>query len=173
MTAFIISFLENPPIRRPSSIILTAILIAAALAPMARATVTGAADPYGFVVEVSLSPKANAKLAKLHETITVSASFYGDPAPSAIKHADEVGQINLGRAMAEIPGAGGRAVISGAGVRRERLAWLATPPEVNVNVFTSRHSGPDNLLDCAFFQDAVTAARKEPVKLACKLIGER
>ena len=150
------------------------LLIAALLAPSARATPPGAADPYGFVVEVSLSPKAKARLARLHETITVSASYYGDPAAGAMKHADEVGQIDLGRARVEIPGAGGRAVIPGASVRRPRLAWLATTaPEVNVNVFSSRRSGPDNLLDCAFFQDTVTVARKAPVKLACKLIGER
>ncbi len=125
-------------------------------------------------MEVSLSPKAKARLARLHETITVSASYYGDPAAGAMKHADEVGQIDLGRARVEIPGAGGRAVIPGASVRRPRLAWLATTaPEVNVNVFSSRRSGPDNLLDCAFFQDTVTVARKAPVKLACKLIGER
>ncbi len=139
---------------------------------MAQAAEPHGGDRYDFVVQVSLSPKAKAKLAKLHETITVSASYYGDPSPGAMKHADEVGQINLGRANVEIPGAGGTAVIPNASVRRERLAWLATPPEVNVNVFSSRHSGPDNLLDCAFFQDAVTVARKTPVNLACKLIGE-
>jgi hypothetical protein len=43
---------------------------------------------------------------------------------------------------------------------------------VNVNVYSARRSGPDNILDCAFFQDTVAVARQRSVKLACKLIGE-
>lgn len=90
-----------------------------------------------------------------------------------MKHTDEVGQIDLGRYQVQIPGAGGEALIDGGAVRRGRLAWLAdTGPQVNVNVYSSRRSGPDNLLDCAFFQDTVAAARRQTVKLACKLIGE-
>jgi len=90
-----------------------------------------------------------------------------------MKHTDEVGQIDLGRYQTEIPSSGGQAVIDGAAVKRGRLAWLAaTGPEVNVNVFSSRRSGPDNILDCAFFQDTVAVARRQTVTLACKLIGE-
>ena len=53
-----------------------------------------------------------------------------------------------------------------------RIGWLAALPQVNVNVFSSRRSGPDNLLDCDFFQGTVAAARRAPIRLACKLIGE-
>ncbi len=133
----------------------------------------GLSNPYSFTVAVTVSPKAAARLAALAETITISASYFGDPKPSATRHTDEVGQVDLGRYHAEIPGHGGHALIDGAVVKRARLAWLApTGPQVNVNVFSSRRSGPDNLLDCAFFQDTVAVARRQTVKLACKLIGE-
>jgi len=129
--------------------------------------------PYGFAVEISLSPKAAAKLVALHETITLAASYTGNPAPGAVKHADEMGEIDLGRETVEIPVAAGRTTFTGRAVKLWRLVWLADPtPEVNVNVYSSRHSGPDNLLDCAFFQDKITVARRAPVKLNCKLIGE-
>ena len=58
-----------------------------------------------------------ARLARLSETITISASYYGDPAPSAAKHTDEVGQIDLGRASVEIPGPA-----AGRDPRRQRKA---------------------------------------------------
>ena len=139
----------------------------------ARAAPGGDVGPYGFAVHVTLSPKAAAKLSRLRETITISASYFGDPAPRAQSHTDEVGQIDLGRQQIEISGAGGAGVIDGHRLRRARLAWLAKPqPQVNVNVYSSRHSGPDNLLDCAFFQDLVAVARRRPMELSCKLIGE-
>jgi hypothetical protein len=130
-------------------------------------------NPYGFDVAVALSPRAAAKLAALGEGIIISASYFGDPAPGAERHADEVGQIDLGREQVEIPGRGGPGVITGRGLRRARLAWLtARGPEVNVNVYSARRSGPDNLLDCDFFQDSLGAARSRVIRLNCKLIGE-
>jgi hypothetical protein len=151
-------------------------MIAAALAVGTAGTALQAAapsGPYSFPITVTVSPKAAATLRRLQETITLSAYYYGDPAPGAEKHADEVGQILLGRFQTEIPGSGGRAAIDGSAVKRARLVWLAPGgPEVNVNVFSSRRSGPDNLLDCDFFQDKVAIARRKPVQLACKLIGE-
>ncbi len=41
-----------------------------------------------------------------------------------------------------------------------------------VNVFSGRHSSPDNLLDCDFFQDKITVAARAPIPIHCKLIGE-
>jgi hypothetical protein len=150
------------------------LVVLALAAPLASPALGAAAtDPYGFTVVVSPSAKARAKLQRLGETITISASFYGDPAPGAEKHADQVGQIDLGRTEVVAPATGGPVAISGGAVKRSRLKWLAaTGVEVNVNVYSSRRSGPDNLLDCDFFQDAITAARRAPVRLACRLIGE-
>ena len=43
---------------------------------------------------------------------------------------------------------------------------------VNVNVYSARRSGPDNILDCDFFDDALTLAQQASLTLHCKLIGE-
>ena len=139
----------------------------------ASAEPSATSGAYGFIVQVSLSPKAAVKLAALRETISLAASYQGDPVPSAIKHANEMGEVELGRENLEISGGGGIATFTGRTFKTERIAWLtAAGPEVNVNAFSSRHSGPDNLLDCEFFQDKVSVARREPIKLNCKLIGE-
>ena len=68
---------------------------------------------YDVSVVIALSPTVAARLAALHETVTVSDYYFGDPAPFAVNHADEVGQIDLGRATVEIPGRGGEVEIRG------------------------------------------------------------
>jgi len=127
--------------------------------------------PYGFVVEVQLSAKAAAKLAAVGETVEVLAYYSGDPAPSALKHADQMNQINLGHETVEISGAGGPAVFTGRAIRRERTAWLARPdPDVDVNVQSLGHN--QNRLDCEIFEGKLSLARRAPVALHCKLVGE-
>jgi hypothetical protein len=44
--------------------------------------------------------------------------------------------------------------------------------QVNVNVSTARLSGPDNLLNCESYQEALAYARESGVYLQCKLISE-
>jgi len=128
----------------------------------------------GFDVKVTLSRKAAAKLAAEKEGIVVFASYYGDPKPSAEKHADEIGQIDLTPQdeEVEISGAGGRAHISGAIVDAKRLDWLAGPVKVNVNVASARKSSSDNLLDCDFIDGPLADVRETPVTLHCYLIEE-
>ena len=41
-----------------------------------------------------------------------------------------------------------------------------------INVFSGRHSSPDNLLDCGLFQDKIAVAARGPIQIRCKLIGE-
>jgi hypothetical protein len=43
---------------------------------------------------------------------------------------------------------------------------------VNVNIYSARRSGPDNILDCDFFDDSLTVAQQAPLTLHCRLIGE-
>ena len=107
-----------------------------------------AAGDFGFQVQVALSPKAAALLQSKHESIVVSAMYFGDPKPGAMKHADEMGQIDLGTEDVTIPGADGTATITGGRVIAKALAWRAKP-QVLINVYTARRSDPNNLLDCA------------------------
>jgi len=147
---------------------------AAALAPIQNAS---AAPDWtvgpDFLVAVSLSPKAAARLAKPKETIMVTADFYGDSNGKARRMENEVGQIVLSPSQKdEIPGAG-LARFKGPKYDKSRLAYIdAGGFQVLINVFSGRHSSPDNLLDCDFFQDKIAIAGRGPVPIHCKLIGE-
>ena len=125
-----------------------------------------------YRVEVTLSPAAQAKLAKDKETIIIAADYFGTPTAAATKQADEVGQIDLGKAQHELAQAGA-ADFDPTGFQGDRLGLIEDAPQVNINVWSGRHSSSDNLLDCEFFQDTLAvAAAKSPIKLHCKLIGE-
>ncbi len=126
-----------------------------------------------FSVTVTLSAKAAAELAAKREGIIVAAYYYGEPTKAAEKKADEVGQIGLGTEQQRLGSAGGTATFTGKGYQAKRLGWIAGEPQINVNVYSARLSGPDNLLDCGLFEDAVSVAEANPVTVACKLIGER
>ena len=137
---------------------------------------TSPASAPGFDVAVTLSPKAQQTLAAAHETICISAEFYGEVNDAGRKHhvGDEMDQVYFG-------GGEWRDEIAGAGT-----AHFAVPPadpatlqyvqdgkeQVLINVFTGRRSSPDNLITCDFFQDDVKIAEAKGVKVACKLIKE-
>lgn len=147
----------------------------AAITLLAGSILATAQDGMGFDVNVTLSPKAAAKLAAEKEGIVVFADYFGDPKRSAKKHANEIGQIDLNQQdeTVEIPGTGGHAVISGAKVDMKRLDWLAGPAKVNVNVASARKSSLDNLLACDFIEGAVADVRQAPITLHCYLIAEK
>jgi hypothetical protein len=107
------------------------------------------------------------------EGIVVSASYYGDPMPSAERHANQVGQIDLGREKIETPGYALTVHVSGANVDRSRLAWIHGPVMLNVNVYSARRRGPDNILNCDFFDGKFQDATGKPLALHCSLITEK
>ena len=146
------------------------VLVAAAGLLLAAASATAAGN-YGFKVQVTLSPKAAALLTQKHESITVSAMYEGAPTPAGKKHADDMGQVGLGDESVTIPGANGTAVITGNKVDPKALPWVVKP-QVLINVFSARHSDPNNLLDCGIFEDDVAKAQAHPIQIACKVIGE-
>lgn len=126
-----------------------------------------------FAVAVSLSPKAAARLAKPKETVVVTADFYGDSDGKAPRMENPVGQIVLAPSQKdEITGAG-LARFKGPKYDKNRLADVdANGFQVLINVFSGRHSSPDNLLDCGLFQDKIAVAARGPIQIRCKLIGE-
>lgn len=139
-----------------------------------------AASDFGFNVDVVLSPRAAATLAANKEAITLYVEYFGDPKPDALKHANEIGQIDVQRRrgpvddeLVALPGTGGLAHISGVNIDPHRLAWVEGPLKVNVNVASARKSGPDNLLACDFIEATVAEVQKHsPVRLDCWLIAE-
>lgn len=137
-----------------------------------HASAETAGNGYAFTVAITLSQKAAARLDAMHEGIIVSASYSGDPAPGAEKRTDEIGRIPLGIENVEAPGKAGTVRVTGDQVKRSRLAWVKGPVLLNVNVYSARHSGPDNILACDFFDGNLEDAVRKPVPLHCSLIEE-
>ena len=139
------------------------------------AVTTGAArtksEPYALQVRVTLSDKAAATLKRLDEGIVISASYSGDPKPSAKQHADEIGRIPLGVQNVEIPGRPATVIVSGSHVKH--VAWIHGPVLLNVNVYSARRSGSDNILSCDFFDGRLRDAQRHIVPLHCWLIEEK
>ena len=130
-------------------------------------------SPFAFRVEVTYSANALRTLRDRHEGVVASASYYGDPSRSGKAHTDEVGQIDVGQEQVTQSGAAPSFQITGRDVSASALRWVrGGKVEVNVNLFSARRSGPDNILDCTFFQNSIVVARARPVRLQCKLIGE-
>ena len=136
-------------------------------------SVEAAESDLAFSVHVTLSQRAAAKLASTSEAMIVSASYSGAPKPSAEKHADEVGQINLGAENVEAAGKAGTVHVPGAKVNRDHLSWVEGPIMLNVNVYSARHAGPDNILSCDIFDGPLQDAVRKPISLNCSLIAEK
>ena len=147
------------------------ILVSAALL-FPNLPMSAAEDNLAFSVQISLSQKAEAKLAALHENMIVSASYSGDPTPGAEKHADEIGRIPLGIESIETPGKAGTVRVPGTKIKRNHFAWVKGSVLLNVNVYSARRSGPDNILACDFFDGSLQDAVSKPVSLHCSLITE-
>jgi hypothetical protein len=161
--------------------IATVIVLAAALAGCGQkgeeATKTGVAPltpiPTGDpAVTVALSPRAQGELEQRNEKITVAASWYGDPLPAAQAQVDETGRVAPGRREWQLPAQGGRVDLVPDAGTRDAFAGIAGPVGINVNVYSSRLSGPDNLLSCDFIDGEVEAVAMTPLTLSCGLIEE-
>lgn len=131
-----------------------------------------ASEAAAFDIHISLSKKAAAALAAKSEAIIVFADYSADPKPSAQKHADEIGRIDLGNEEVEIPGKPGIAHITGSKFQTSRLQWIEGPVLLNVNAASARKSGPDNILACDFFDGELANAVGAHVTLRCALIEE-
>ena len=136
------------------------------------ATVEPPAGPLSFEVRVSFSEKAAAKLAAISEKIFVAASYSGDANAAGKTHRDEIGRIDLGTEKIEAKGEPGTIRVTGRRIERRRLAWVDGPVLLNVNIYSARLRGPDNILACDFFDGTVEGARRGPISLHCSLITE-
>lgn len=144
-------------------------------APAATPTTSAAADN-AFAVAVGLSPAAQQRLAATRETLIVAADYFGFPSAAAQAQrvpGSENPWLTLHRAQVELPGAG-TARFPAVVLDPAQLAWTDRPdaPQVNINVYSGRKSSPDNLLDCAMFQDTLAVAARAPIRIDCKLIDE-
>ncbi len=122
-----------------------------------------------FSVRVILSPEAAREMARRHETLIVSASYYGWPADGRELPVDDVGQVPLGRAQHELSKPSTTRFI-GTAFKSADAGGLKGLPRVNINVYSGRHSSSDNLLDCDIFEDDIAIAARAVVPLHCTLL---
>ncbi len=132
-----------------------------------------ARPPAGFTIDVSFSPRAAAEMARRREGLTISAYYEGEPTRAARRHASEEGTIGLGEETITVGGRAGPVTVTGRGFRAARLGWIRPgTARVNVNLYSARHSGPDNNLTCDLVEGPLAriGGRTHPVR--CRLIAE-
>lgn len=99
-----------------------------------------------FDIEVSLSPKAAARMKKGGETIIVDVAFTGTPKPNVNAKLEEDGSFFVATAQKEITN---WQIASFKGLKFSRKIYdqLADKNiDLGVNVYSGRKSSPDNLL---------------------------
>ncbi|MGK6318381.1 hypothetical protein [Sphingomonas sp. DT-204] len=153
---------------RPTLLLAALLLTGFDQGPSISAATANAAD---LRIRVTVSRAAQAKLSSSRELISVDASFYGDPAPKARRHADESGRVPLLNRIRTLPAGGGIATFPLGEIPPARRRWISGPIKVNVNVYSARRSSPDNVLACDFMDGPLSASRI-PVELRCSLITE-
>lgn len=140
-------------------------------APTAAAEGAEPASPYGFEVNLTLTPRAVERLASTDERVTVSAMYYGlpvsDTAPGIDKEMEEVG---LGGDDVEVMPENAVVKAPGTGFDATYIKSVKGEPEVLVNVYSARKTHENNLLSCGIYQGPVTMAQKKPVDIQCDLI---
>lgn len=137
-------------------------------------TTPAAPGEAGFTIDLALSARASAELARRGEGITASIMYSGEPRPAYASRGDETtGEIDLGEELVTVPGRAGAITVTGQRLRRERLPWLRGAPQVLVNIFSARQRGPDNLLDCGIISGPLNQVAGRRHRILCQMIGER
>jgi len=149
------------------------VLLSGAILPISDSVAQSTATASSFDVQISLSQKAQAKLESLSEGIVIAATYSANPASDREPHANQIGQIDLGHETVEISGRPQFVHIAGPHFAKSLLAETRGPVLLNVNVYSARRSGPDNILNCDFFDGNLQQAVREPLTLHCSLIAER
>ena len=127
-----------------------------------------------FEIEVSLSPKANAKLKARKETIIVAAYFSGQPKDTTSKEYQESGEMSVAVAQKELRGDERIAKIEGVKFPKSRYDSLADKDiQLLINIFSGRRSTDLNLLSCDILQDKMSRLKNKKFTLNGKLIQEK
>lgn len=158
----------NPRVATMSALV--TILLGALGFADAQASPPSPSTPHPFVVEVSVDPAAQARLTRMKERIMVRVIYSGEPLPAKAKLANEIGEIDLGNEVIDLPPEGGTASFSG-NVRNDKWTWVKDP-QVLVNVTSAFRSVKENVLDCgtAPFQDSFRVAQSKPIRQSCRLL---
>lgn len=102
----------------------------------------------------------------------LSATWYGWPAAHAEEYANEIGTIDLGQTLAELPVTAFTAHLSPANWKVTRLRLVEGAIYGNVNAYSTRRQQPDNILSCDFADGTQTELGRHLLTLHCALISE-
>ncbi len=123
-----------------------------------------------FEIGISLSPKAEKKLAKGKETLIVDVFFTGTPKDSSQVKIEEDGSFYVASARKEIF-YGQVARFDSIKFSKKIYDQLAEKDiDLNVNVYSGRKSSPDNLINCDPLFDKISNVVNKKFTLKGKLI---
>jgi hypothetical protein len=139
-----------------------------------------AAQPYGFVINLTFSPMALSALARQPESLVIRAFYNGWPIPARARFADPTeGLIDLGAETVTIPGRPGFYLVTGAPVNRARVPWVrAVEARVSVDNTptpqrrTTNDYQRQDYLNCTMPPVRLPEARRAPVSIYCQLQRE-
>lgn len=123
-----------------------------------------------FEIEVSLSPKAEAKLAADKETVIVSATFSGVPKDTTSQDYLNFGDIDFLDSDIELSSSR-LAKFENIKFSKSLYDSLADKDiHLSIDVFSGRRSTKDNLIDCSGIQDKMSNIKGKRFTVTGKLI---
>jgi hypothetical protein len=131
-----------------------------------------APSTFGFRFDVDFDRETQAKLTDLNEKVTVSVAYYGEPtAAAAPRYSDQTPPVvDLGEEVATIDPVNQGVSLTGKVVNTMLLPDVEGPVKANVNIYTARMSGPDNLISCPLVDAAIVELKSQEVSVSCALI---
>lgn len=121
-------------------------------------------------VELAFSDKALAELQARGEGVILGSNWIGEPAEGATLTDPETGMVYLQWEELTIH-PGPATLVLGANLSAAPLDQVVEPV-LNLNVYSARWTGDNNLLDCDLLDGPLSELVGPPHKLTCKLIGE-
>ena len=126
----------------------------------------------GFIIDLTLSPKAEKELKEKHESVIVQAYFAGEPKDTTTEEYIENGELNVGSYRIELFD---KRIAKFENVKIAKTSLDALKDknfEVLINVFSGRHATDLNILDCDILQEKILTVAGKKFVLNGKLIEE-
>ena len=125
-----------------------------------------------FTVALDLSPRAIARIARLHDRAVLTASVFGMSSAAGATHSTHNGQVSLGYEKVTIPAKVGTTKITVRGITAEMMTWIMDGSlKVRISGEIDRPTGPDWSMRCVVHEGPVPVP--EPVHIAYVLDDER
>lgn len=134
--------------------------------PAAKQVEAPAPEVAAVRIDVSLTPAAEQRLAAAGEGVRVQVTYAGDPAPGQESSVNELGLVELGGSVHELPGAGSVSLPVEA-VDTAKLGLIVGQPQLMVNATSGTAAAPTGLLACPFYWETLSKAGDEGVRIAC------